>query len=323
MSFIGRKAGVGFKKETTRGTAEASAGIFIPYTSLSADDVPEKIMDEASIGVLVNSVDDAVGVKRAEISIEGKAEAISIGDILLQALGQVSSANNGDSTYTHTFSFLNDTHPSYTLFKSDPIQSMKYALAMLSKVDFNIQLGQYFLFTAEYIAKAGATATVSPTYATTQYNWLPQHASVKFADTIAGLSGATAICSRVVNLSIEKGLVTEQCLGSQDYNDIFNGQVQISGSLELVFKTDQYRQWLMNDTKKVLRIEVDDAGTIIGSGTRTPKLQMDLYNVKVQSSPVSYEQSELATVTVEFNGYYSVSDAEIMKAYLTNTQATY
>jgi len=324
MSFIGRQAGVGWAKEASRGTAEASADVFIPYTSISANDVPDKVVDEASVGVLANAVGDAVVTKKSEISIEGKVEVVSAGDLMLQALGQVSSQAQGDGTYKHTFSFANNSqHPSYTIFKYDPVASFRYALAMMSKLELNLQLGQYFLFTAEYTAKSGESVLVTPSYASNQYNFLPQHASVRFADTISGLDTAQAICTRVASISIDKGVITDQCLGSQDYNDILNGQIQISGSLELVFNTDQYRQWMMSDAKKAMRLEVKDSGTTIGTVNANPSITIDLYNVKIQATPVSYEQSELATVTVDFNAYYSVVDAEIAKATIINTKANY
>jgi hypothetical protein len=321
--FIGRLADIGIAKEAVRGTAETSASFYLPRTSLSINDGINQAIDESTVGVIEDSPGAAVIAKFAEGEIEGHIFDKSFGLILLASLGSVSTTGPAQTTvYTHAFSVLQSAqHPSLTLFLEDPNQDYKYALAVLETLDLEVMLGQYATYRAAFRSKVGATATVTPSYVA-ENHFLPQYGSLKTATNLAGLGAATAIEIRSFKLSVNKNVEDDRKLGSTDPADILNKQFAVEGSIELVFNDNTFKTEMLADTAKAMRLRLTNTDVTIGTSLN-PQLTLDLAKVKFSSFERKYENDGIVTATVEFKGFYSVSDASMMTAELINTQTSY
>lgn len=321
--FIGRLADIGIAKEAVRGTAEASVDFYLPKVSLSIDDGVEQAIDESSIGVIEDSPGAAVVAKFAEGEIEGNIYDKSFGLILLAALGQVSTTGPSQTTvYTHAFSVLQSAqHPSLTLFLDDPNQDYKYALAVLKSLELDVMLGQYARYSASFRSKVGATATLTPSYSA-ENHFLPQHGSLKTATNLAGLGAASAIDVRSVKMSFEKNVEDDRKLGSLDAADILNKQFSVEGSLELVFNDNTFKTEMLADTAKAMRLRLSNTDVTIGSSLN-PQLTIDLAKVKFSNFERGYANDDTVTATVDFKGFYSLSDAAAVTAELINEQSSY
>ena len=321
--FIGRVVDFGIAKETSRGTAIAAATFYLPNVSLSIDDGIEQIVDESSIGVIEDSPNASVVANFAEGEIEGNLYDRSFGLILLAALGQVSTTGPAETTvYTHAFSVLQSAqHPSLTLFLEDPNQDYTYALAMLTSLDLDVALGQYARYTAAFRSKAGATATLTPSY-TAENHFLPQHGTVKIAANLAALGAASTIGIKSVKISLNKNVEDDQKLGSLAQVDILNKQVSVEGSLELVFNDNTFKTQMLADTAQALRIRLTNSDVTIGTALN-PQLTIDLAKVKFSNFERGYENDGIVMATVDFKGFYSLADASMVTAQLINTTASY
>lgn len=321
--FIGRLADIGIAKEAVRGTAEESAGYFLPKVSLSIDDGIEQVIDESSLGVIEDSPNASIVGKFATGEIEGNIYDKSFGLILLAALGQVSTSGPSQTVvYTHAFSVLQSAqHPSLTLFLEDPNQDYKYALAVLESLDLDVMLGQYARYKAAFRSKVGATATVTPSYGS-ENHFLPQHASLKIATNLAGLAAASAINVRSVKLSISKNAEDDRKLGSLDAADILNKQFAVEGSLELIFDDNTFKTLMLADTAQAMRLRLTNTDVTIGSSLN-PQLTIDLAKVKFSNFERGYGNDEFVTATVDFKGHYSTADTSMITAELINLQASY
>ncbi|MCK4609415.1 MAG: hypothetical protein KAT71_08030 [Gammaproteobacteria bacterium] len=321
--FISNLTGVGFAIEAVRGTGEASADFFVKPTSISVNDVVEKVVDEASIGVLAEGIDDATVLKKSEASVEVKVTDKMVGQFLKVGLGSVATTGPVTDVYTHVFDFQNDSiHPTMTLFKYDPVQSYSYDYGVMTSLEFSAQLGQYLLMTPEFTAKAGVEATVTPAY-TSENAFLPQHMEVKFADTQAGLTGATAICADSVSLTIDKGMITDQCLGSDEYIDLHNGVIKVTGSIEMSYQDKTQHDKLTSDAVQAIRIKAVNSGVIIGSGSDNPEIEIDIHRAKIQVANTEYSAGELAKQTIEFTGYYDMTASKLVTITVKNEQVSY
>lgn len=322
--FIGRLADIGIAKEASRGSAEADVDFYLPKVSLSIDDGIEQAIDESSLGVIEDATGAAVIAKFAEGEIEGNIYDKSFGLILLAALGSVNTTGPSQTTvYTHTFSVLQSAqHPSLTLFLDDPNQDYKYALAMLQTLELDIALGQYARYKAAFRSKAGATATLSPSYST-ENHFLPQHATLKTASNLAGLGAASTIDVRSVKLKIDKNVEDDRKLGSLDQADILNRQVAVEGSLELVFSDNTFKTEMLASTAKAMRLRLSNTDVTIGSSLN-PQVTIDLAKVKFSNFERGYGSgNETVTATVDFKGFYSLADTSLVTAELVNEQASY
>jgi len=321
--FIGRLADIGIAKEAVRGTAESAAAFWLPKLSLSVDDGVEQAIDESSMGVIEDSPSASIVAKYAEGDVEGNIYDKSFGLLLLAALGQVSTTGPSQSSvYTHAFSVLQSAqHPSLTLFVDDPNQDYKYALGVLSSLDIEVMLGAFAKYKAAFRSKVGATATLTPSY-TSENTFLPQHGSFKIASNLAGLGAASATNIRSVKLSIAKNAEDDRKIGSLDPSDILNKQFAVEGTVELVFNDETFKTEMLADTAKAMRIALINTDVTIGSSLN-PSLTIDLAKVKFSNFERNYSNGDIVTASVDFKGFYSVSDTALISATLVNTNASY
>ena len=320
--FIGRKADFGVAKETVRGTSESTATFWLPKATISLDDTVEKFVDESSIGVVEDSV-DSVNVKKVAVGeLEAKIGDKSIGLLLLGALGGISTAGPTDSAYTHTYSVGQTAqHQALSLFLDDDNQDYKYALGMIGQLTISVLLKSYAIVRATFRAKKGATATLTPSYSA-ENHFLPKHGTFKVASTQAGLGAASATNIRRVDITFDNNLEDDDAIGSEDPVDILNKQFMVSGSLELVFNDEALKTILLANTAQAMRVELNNTDVLIGSSS-TPKLTIDLHNVRFMNFKRNYGNNEVVTATVEFKGHYKLADSKAITVTLINAQASY
>lgn len=320
--FIGRKADFGIAKESVRGTAEASATFYIPKASVSIDDNVEKFIDESSIGIVEDSV-DSVNVKKVAVGeVEGKIGDKSIGLLLLAALGSVSTSGPTDSAYTHTFSVGQTAqHQALSLFIDDDNQDYKHALGMIGELTISVLLKSYAMFRATFRSKIGETATLTPSYSA-ENHFLPKHGVFKVASTQAGLTAASATNIRSVNVTFNNNLEDDDAIGSEQPVDILNKQFTVSGSLELVFNDNALKTILLANTAQAMRIDLNNTDTLIGSSS-TPRLTIDLHNVRFMNFKRNYGNNDVVTASVEFRGHYKLADSKAVTVALINAQTSY
>jgi len=321
--FLGRLADIGIAKEAVRGTAETTASFWLPKMSLTLDDGIEQTVDESSVGVIEDAAGASVVGKYAEGEIEGNIFDESFGLILLAALGSVSTGSPAEtSVYTHTFSVLQSAqHPSLTLFLDDPNQDYKYALAVMSSLEIDVSLGQYARYKAAFRSKVGATATLSPSYAA-ENHFLPQHGSLKTAANLAALGAASTIDIRSIKFTMNKNTEDDRKVGSVDQADILNKEFAVEGTLELVFNDNTFKTEMLGDTAKAMRVRLTNSDVTIGSTLR-PQVTFDLAKVKFSNFQRNYSNGDIVVATVDFKGFYSISDTSMITAELINEQSSY
>lgn len=320
--FIGQQADIGIAKEAVRGTAETSATFYLPKMSMTVDDIIEQAVDENSIGVIEDATDAKVIHKAAEGEVEGKIGDKSLGLILLSLLGTVSTSGPTDSAYTHTFSVAQTaTHQSLTIFQEDPNADYKYANGMIKNLEISAVLGEFCRFKFGFMAKVGATATLTPSYSA-ENAFLPQHATFKTATTQAGLDAASAISIRQCKVVFDNDLEEDNALGTIGPVDILNKRFSVEGELEIIFNDETFKTDLLADTAKALRLELNNSDVLIGS-TSTPKLTIDLHSVKYSEFKRNYGNGDVVTASVKFKGFYKLADSKMITVKLINAQSSY
>jgi hypothetical protein len=320
--FLGRLAKFGLTKENVRGVAENTADVFVPHINIELNDEVETIIDESSVGILEDSISSNISKKFSTGSFEGKAGDQSIGYFLLALLGQVNSEDNTDGTYKHKFSILqNSQHPSLTLFLSDPVQAYKYSNAMLSNLDFNIQLGQYFLISGNFRSKSGQETSLTPAY-TEENNFLPQDCEIKFANNISELDSANSVSARSVSLSIKKAIEDHQSIGDVELKDISNGIMEITGSIEIVYDSKNFREDFVNDKEKAIRITAKNSNKIIGD-SKNPEITINLNKTKITSFKKNYDNTAITTANLEFKAFFKILEGCAVKVEVVNEKEGY
>jgi hypothetical protein len=204
---IGRLVQVGVAKETTRGTAIASAAFWSPWIDLTLDEHKEFVHDEQSYGIVEDNTTLTHVKKWAQGSIAGNVHDQSIGLLLYALFGGYAVTGPTDSSYTHTFTVGQSAqHQSLTFFLHDPLAAVDYSYAngVVEKLEIDIALKKFVTFNATIKALSGASQSTFTPSTTTENRFVPQYLAAKFALDYAGLQGtktATGTAASTINVT--------------------------------------------------------------------------------------------------------------------------
>src|SRR4030081_2621788 len=157
---IGRLVQFGIAKETTRGTAIASAAYWNPWIDLTIDEKKEFAVDQQSYGILEDNVNLTHTKKWAQGSISGNVHDQTIGLLLYSMFGGYGVSGPTDSSYTHTFTIGQTAqHQSLTFFLHDPLSAVDYSYAngVVEKLELNMELKKFITFNAAIKSLSGAS----------------------------------------------------------------------------------------------------------------------------------------------------------------------
>jgi hypothetical protein len=210
---IGRLFALGLAKETTRGTAIASASNWLPFDDLGFDEKFENVTQDQAIGV----IEDSSGMYRVKNYADGQFKVPfvdqSAGLLLMSLFGGYAHATHGAeaAVYDHTFTVGQSAqHQSLTMFIHDPASGQDYSHAngVIHKMDIDAQLKKFVSLSLSARAQKGAVQSAFTPSIVSENRFLPQHMSFSSAPNTGGLlptytaTGTAATTVNVTALSI-------------------------------------------------------------------------------------------------------------------------
>jgi hypothetical protein len=327
MSFTPRRSAVGFAKEVARGTA-VSPAYWVPFTSMGLTDQPEHAIDDSAFGVLEDAIGDDVVYNSASGPLEGRIYDNSIGLLLLNVFGAVTTTADADASgdvNDHAFSVAqNNAHPSLTLSEKNPITDVQYALAMISKLTIKAVAKQHATFSADLMSKASAAVGSPSTPAIVEGNrFIPSGIFLYMADTVAGLDAASAIPLSSITATFDLGVQDDpDVLGALTPLDLYNTTFKSTVEIEGLYRDDSLRQLVLNGTKKAVRLRLSNRSKTIGTAAH-PTLDFDFQPGFFNPWSKSTGINDLVSQQTTFNGMYSTSASKSVSAKLTNLVESY
>ena len=318
---IGRQIKLGIGKETTRGTA-VTPDFWVKAEGFAHDDRVDYDNAEGSIGSLVPTYEGFPVKQWAEGGFRGLISDDHFGLILLGLLGAVADSTVETGVYDHDYTLAEDVqHQSLTLVMEEPNQEHGFALAMLTSLELKFELGKLPRYTANFMSQKGDTVTETASFSA-ENKFRPHDFAFGYADDIAGLSSSTALSVKSLTLKFETNVTDDQYLGNIEPEDFLNQELNISGTVELLFENDTHLGWYQDGTHKALEISLTRSDVTIGAASN-PTLTIQL--AKCQFDDWSREKDLGAVVaqTLEFNCHYSLADSQVGNITLRNTVAAY
>lgn len=321
--IIGRTGAIGIAVEATRGTPE-TIDYWVPVQSYSYDDKVGKIKNDSAIGRIeeFNAMD--VIQRWGEGDFEGKIFADSVGAELVALFGQspVSTERGTSDVFDHAYTLANNNaHKSLTIGYKDAIADDSFPFAMIDSWSLEVTTDDYVKRSISLIGKKSVAGSHSPSF-TNEVEFLPSQVTFKMADAIAGLAGASGINITNFNMEVKKNAEVTYVVGSLEPEDNINKQFGITGSVELYFENETYRDYVLNNLGKAMRIDMIDASVDLGSGHH-PQLYFDLNQVKFEEFERSWDANDPLKQTLNFEALFKFADASMISARLTNTVTSY
>jgi hypothetical protein len=320
--FIGRLTDVGLARELTRGTGVVPT-FWVPKVSFSFDDKIEKAITTESLGVIEDSSEANIVARYGEGDFEGEIRDKSFGLLLYGLTGSCSTAANG-AAYDHTFTAANtNSHTSLSLMLEDDIADRMFRLAMINELNISANLGEVVKFKTGFVSRPSQSySPQTPSYGA-ENRFTACHSNL-YIDAYADIDTATAINARSVSLTITKNLMRDHAIGTCTPIDIHNQQLQIEGEIVLNLEDHTYRDYMLNNDYKALRLKLVNTGVDLGGGVN-PTLNITLSRVHFYDWTPERPNDEISTQTVSFKAFYDVENTRqaIASIVLTNGQATY
>ncbi len=321
--ILKRRFNIGVGRETVRGTLVAPA-YWLKPNSENVEDKVEVQVSERAVGVIEDSEDQQITKKYCEGTIAGEVMDSSIGLFLLGALGQVNSVESADTgVYDHTFDVLQSSkHPTLSVeVKRGDNEQLAYANCVVSSFKLDAVINDYVKYEVVVRGQKGVSASNIPS-SVVENIFMSKNISVKVADNLSGLDGASEIDVRSISLTVNKNVEDNDVLGSDTPNDFLNKQFVIEGSMEVLMSDMTFKDYVRNGNAKALRLKMINSEVAIGASSN-PELQIDLAKVKFSEAVETGDNNEIVKLAMSFKGFYSASDSKSITAVLKNLVTSY
>lgn len=322
--FIGRLVKLGTAKEATRGVGVAPS-IWTPHAELTIYDKANKVTSQDAYGGIWGmGTEEVVTGKYAEGAVSFDAGNETLGLYLLGLLGTVSSAAYL-GVYKHTFSLQNDNaHDSLTLTVVDEVEQAQFERTMIESLELKAEVGNLVRATIGVMSNPSTdTSGHTPSFAT-PVNYLFGHQDVRvyIAATTADLASATRLPLKALTLTISKNLMMNNVLGTVQPKDILNQNFTIEGEIELDYEATTYKDYMLDESYKALRISLINSNITIGTGN--PTFLIDLSRVAFSEWETERPLDELVGQKIKFKALYSVANSNVINdCYLVNATTAY
>jgi hypothetical protein len=260
----------------------------------------------------------------SEFSASGNARAQTLGYLMKLALGTVGSPTLVETgVYSHAFTRLNtNNHPSATVYRDSAVGDERSAYHMVDSLDMDFAIGEYVKFSVSTKGGKISSTTSSPSFITGAGDepFLVSSATIKVANDISGLAGATGVCLQNFKFSIKKNIESIFCMGATELSSNVNKNFNVSGDFEAIYNDNTYRDLFANNTKQAIQIEI--VGKSLIGATQYNKLTLQFAQVGLDTWERSGGNDDLIKETVGFTAEYNLATTQTMNATLQNTKST-
>lgn len=326
---IGRQIQIGTAVEVVRGTAVTPPAYWHPYAEFAVEEKIENAQDITTVGVIEEGVSETQVKAWVEGTIKGNVRDQSFGHFLLSLFGTdtpVAKSGGNSSVFDHTFTVRQAaTHKSLTLTKHDVLagQDYSYANAVVHKLEIEYSLKKFLQYTASVVAQKGAKISTQVPFTDIVENYFAApHLTFKMAGTVAGLAGAAAIQLKNAKVTIDANIEHDEVLGQLAPADFLGKSFKVDMTLEAIWQNESdFLSTFIAVTPQAFLLDMKNTNVTLGASAN-PEFQILLASqsyITELSKPSKV--GDLVMQMLKVRGNYSLSDAYMIKAILTNTIA--
>lgn len=327
---IGRLFALGLAKEAARGTAQSSASYWLPFDDLGLEEKYDNAIADQAVGVVENSINEFRVKNYADGPFKVPLVDQSAGLLFYSLFGGYAHGTHAGETvvYDHTFTVGESAqHQSLTLFIHDPLSGTDYSHAngVVHKMDIDAELKKFVTLSLSARAQKGVSQSSFSPSILSENRFIPQYMTFKYATTVSGLTGASAIALKSIKLSIDENIEDQEVLGNVAPADFLNKEFKVEGQLEAIYDnlTDFKNTALATpNVGQAMLIDLKNTDVTLGTSTN-PELKITLNQVFFSEYSRPIKVKDLVYQTVKFRATYKLADSAMITAVLTNTVSSY
>lgn len=323
-NYLGREESVGFGIQS--GTSSVAPQVWVRHLGNSFKPVVNKKQNESAMGRTEKVNGSTIISTWSEGTIDGKVQATSIGYLLASLTGGVTTASNADASgtvYDHSFPLQSSgVHTLLTVGVKNPVDDRRYANGEVTSLEITSDNQDYVMFKSDLVASAKETANNTVAFISGEAEFTSAHVSVKIADTVAGLSAATALEARSLKLTLSRSRKPNVLLGSTTSTENDTEPFEAMGEIVLRYKTTDLENLWYNNTARALQITIANSDVTIGTAAH-PSLTFVAPQATFDTFDKSGDLDNYVEQTITFYCELSEGDDYAILPTLTNTQANY
>lgn len=320
--FIGRQIELGLAVEDVRGIAESEASKWVKNITANIITNVEKTKDDGKRGRLESSDGSRMTQKWYQGSLEGILHADAIGYLLANLYGDDDVSDLGDNVYSHEFTLDQDiTHATLTAFiKDGSVFEKKLNGGAVDTLSIKAAIDDYVRFTSEVIFLESEADSPTPSY-DTEYDFVAKDITVKVADSEAGLSEATDLGVKSLDVDFKANIIRNHVFGKYAPDANYNSGFEIEVKINKDYTDDTFEDLWGSDDSKYVQIAITGSDNI--GGGNNPSLTLTLYKGIVTGWSRSGGADELVTEDITITAFLNESDLKQSDITLVNNTATY
>jgi hypothetical protein len=320
MPFATERKSFGFKKEASRGVAEAAPAKYLAVGADSELNYSSVLIPDDRIRGFKDRFPSAPGIKEGTGTLATiDAEASTMGDLLFGCLGSVATAQpdapNSPTVYRHTFSRLNGIQmPSFTYFVDRGLSKKRYPLTVIKKLALSGAVDGKALVNADLLFKTEeAASSFTPSYGSPK--------PLMFFQTDFKIDGVSDVNVKSWTLNIDNASAALRTLNqSRDVKDIVSpGRFIIDGGFEIYFESETQRQKFLDASLAALNIIL--TGDIIEDAFKN-QLEFVIPEARYTAFPFG-NLDDLLGAAVTFEAHYNIAAGYSLQSILTNAVPSY
>lgn len=289
--------------EATRGVA-ATKRYAMRWLSKGLRSIPSILENESAMGLDTRVNDSAIDVWHSEGPLGGKVTEEGFGYLLHGMLNKVTTVNNGDGTYTHTF----ERDPSVarrTLSAWDvrPSGTLLYKSLYMDNLALSVEVGDNGAWLECTTALKGwkheDVASFSPPAFATEKEFTSRMVKVLIADNVAGLANeaTSRIRPRRIDISLEETSTVDHYVGEVNNDPEFDSAPpEVRGSMVVKYRSTDLEDGFFINKRHAMRIVAQNG---------TEKIEIEGTQVRFREVTPSDGRDETVTQTLS---YYFESD---------------
>ena len=260
-AFSDRLREVAFTKEEVRGTADGpDTGDFVYHQQHSIDSNNTKVYHTGVAGSIVAVNDGDIVLEETTGAVPVTFEVSSLW-LVGEAITGQDPSTTGSDPYTHAYTLAgtSNIHNSFTVSYTDPAEGdMQAPLGMFNGVSITAAAGEYPQVTFDVMAGKSASDTHTPSYVAAPSFFTPSQLTFKEAANYAGISGASATVVSSFSMEVSKNVEGYPVLGSTEFEEIFNKDIDIRGDIELIYDATTFKGYDTGNTTRSIQIVLSD-----------------------------------------------------------------